>query len=760
MAEFREATIHGSIDDILKSKAPFEFNDLLKPNFVKEKEYPIRRLLLEGAPGIGKSTMSWEVCRKWGSGELFQEYSLVVMLRFRDSWVQKVKSLSDLFHFPGEPEMQQQVAKQIKRTQGKGVLFILEGFDEAPPSLREKDSLFFELFKGSLLPNATVMVTTRPSASYDLQRCCKGASSRRIEVLGFGKKEINEYVEAHFRQGTLHVEDFNKYLELYPHIYSMMYVPLNSAIVTRVYQMCKSTSTIVPQTMTQLYTALVKTLLLRYLKEMEEYQDITIKNFGDLPQPVLDKFHRVCKLAFDGITKPKKEIIFSGLPKDFNSLGLMQSVSELYIDEGASVSHNFLHLTIQEFLAAYHLSFLSEDEQVTFLNENFNHQPQMNKFFAGLCEQNPTPVCKTLAKKKQHASIGSWVMYMPELHLCFELHSPHALTRVFESPKLEFCYGIYEEEEIYECYFMSLFDFYVLSYIILFSGCEWKIMLDCGYNSVLQMFSKGFSMHQSQVDQTDTEYGPGVIDLVLEGVKYEELARTMHLFPNLQRLHISNSCDCPVGGTELLKHLPNSLTSLNLPEISVFGEEGCRVLGDILASPCHCIECVNINSPTEPDAVQHIIDGVSRNPMSSLVVLKMSDLTLSSSNVASLAALLEVNTTLTSLDISRCNLGSHGIICLAKSMEKNTALKSFNLSKTVTEYVDFCEDLAPSARANALRCMLLTNKGLVDLKLVNCELHSQDIVLLAEALESNSTLQSLYLGHNNSISKKRSCSNS
>lgn len=352
LEKFRRATIHGSIDDILEEKAPIHLCDLLEPNVINGREYPIKRVLIEGAPGIGKSTMSWEIFRKWGNGELFQEFSIAVMLRFRDPWVQKVESLSDLFRFPGDPEMQRDIAKQIMHTQGKGILLILDGYDEAPASLKKRDSLFFELFEGSLLPNATVIMTTRPSAGSHLHRLCKGESSRRIEVLGFGKKEIDKFIQSHFSESEL--KDFYQYLAVYPHIYSMMYIPLNSAIVTHVYKSCKSLSTIIPRTLTQLYSVLVRTLLLRYIKEIPEYEDIVLNDISELPQPVLEKFHQLCKLAFDGIMETK--IIFSELPKEFDTLGLMQSVSELYIDKGECVSYNFLHLTIQEYLAAYHLS--------------------------------------------------------------------------------------------------------------------------------------------------------------------------------------------------------------------------------------------------------------------------------------------------------------------------------------------------------------------------------------------------------------------
>ena len=256
LERFREQTIHGSIDDILEWKAPIDMKDILRPNYVydlrkyKQTKCPVTQLLIEGAPGIGKSTFAWEVCQKWGQHQLFNEYSLVVLLKLRDKRVQEAKSVSDLFYHPNQ-KLQSEIVNDITETDGHGLLLILEGFDEAPPSKQTMDSIFVRLFTGQELPKATVILTTRPSASAELRQICKGKNCRRIEIVGFGKKEIDEYIQCAFSDEQSQ-SDFKEYLSLYPHIHSMMYVPLNSAIVTRVYESCKSSGTVVPKTMTQL----------------------------------------------------------------------------------------------------------------------------------------------------------------------------------------------------------------------------------------------------------------------------------------------------------------------------------------------------------------------------------------------------------------------------------------------------------------------------------------------------------------------------
>ena len=72
-------TITGKVDDILHMKSPIELKDILKTDDEKRKV-----VLLEGAPGSGKTTLTVHICQKWGKDELFQEYTLVIMVQLRN----------------------------------------------------------------------------------------------------------------------------------------------------------------------------------------------------------------------------------------------------------------------------------------------------------------------------------------------------------------------------------------------------------------------------------------------------------------------------------------------------------------------------------------------------------------------------------------------------------------------------------------------------------------------------------------------------
>ena len=58
---FTKATLHGHIDEILKKKEPLELEDIFK----HEGQTDLKCVLVEGVPGVGKSTLAWELCRRW-----------------------------------------------------------------------------------------------------------------------------------------------------------------------------------------------------------------------------------------------------------------------------------------------------------------------------------------------------------------------------------------------------------------------------------------------------------------------------------------------------------------------------------------------------------------------------------------------------------------------------------------------------------------------------------------------------------------------
>ena len=362
--EFTKSTLHGNIDDICKEKQAIDFTQIGK----WKDGTPAKLILVEGAPGIGKTTFSWKVCQKWAKGKILNEYSLVVLSRLRDKRVQEIKCVADLFYHSNR-ELQNSVAKEIQCHHGKSVL-LFEGYDELPSNLQTQQSIFLDILHKDYLPHATILVTSRPLATKFLLWKFRLQISQHIEIIGFTKDDIVSYVHDALEDEQVQA-DFFHYLKCYPYIRGMMYVPLNAVIVTEVYKESQQSPVqFIPTTMTELYTALTRSLLLRYLLSHCEYGQLewTLRKFSDLPQELYEQFHRICEIALKGMIEDK--FVHKDLPHDFNTLDLMQSVPELYVEHGTSFSYKFFHLTLQEFLAAMSISQQPIEEQIDFIKRS------------------------------------------------------------------------------------------------------------------------------------------------------------------------------------------------------------------------------------------------------------------------------------------------------------------------------------------------------------------------------------------------------
>ena len=343
--------LHGHVDAIQKKKTTLNFSNVCKC----DDSSLARCVLVEGAPGVGKTTFAFELCKQWARGEILQEWGVVVIIKLRDHRSRTAQTINDLLYHP-DPEIRQAVAELV-RQDGKGMLLILDGYDELTTKQRESGSVIQWLMSRELLCRATLMVTSRPLATRTLHSDFQQSIDQHIEVLGFTDKNIEEYINSACGDNPELVEDFKEYLFCHPFSSSLMFNPLQCAIVTDLYRshwQCGDKG-FAPKTLTELYTGLVHTLLLRYLTHhpVHKDRDWRLRDMNDLPEDVKQELKAVTALAAKGIEK--QQYVFDeddNVPSE--TLGMMQREEELTAGIGRSSSHNFLHLTLQEYLAALH----------------------------------------------------------------------------------------------------------------------------------------------------------------------------------------------------------------------------------------------------------------------------------------------------------------------------------------------------------------------------------------------------------------------
>ena len=354
--EFTLKTLHGGVDQILESKSPINIEDLLSSGSSGE---PVRFLQVEGPPGIGKSTFAWELCRRWEEIESLRDHHTVVLLKLREKWVLNATSLSDLFRYPSLSEFSRDVAGEVHESHGKHLLLVLDGFDEVSHSFHE-DSVIKSILCKQLLPECTIILTTRPSAKATLRSVCQPQIDKHVEIIGFTEEERVRYITEVFSKEPELQANFLKYMFLVPHIKSMMYLPLNCAIIAQVYSESQSSHHLaIPRTRTQLYKALAHSLLVRHMKMKGGNRECTSILPECLNKEDMERFRVLAKFAFDSYHKgDSKKVTFfkEDIPGGLVHFGFMNESTEMYAGKGVEQTFSFLHLSLQEYLAAWHIA--------------------------------------------------------------------------------------------------------------------------------------------------------------------------------------------------------------------------------------------------------------------------------------------------------------------------------------------------------------------------------------------------------------------
>ena len=165
------------------------------------------------------------------------------------------------------------------------------------------------------------------------------------------------------------------YIASNPFVSSIMYIPLQCATLTALYiekWRENKGKAYAPTTLTQLYTDLLLSSLIRYISDHQEYSKCKtkIRQLSDLPSEVQEQVWKLSQLAAEGLEN--RQFIFDSIPCDH--MGLMQSAEEELVI-GSSVSYCFLHLTLQEYLAALHWSRTCSDDMVRLVSSEMSLFP-------------------------------------------------------------------------------------------------------------------------------------------------------------------------------------------------------------------------------------------------------------------------------------------------------------------------------------------------------------------------------------------------
>ena len=331
--------------------------------------------LIEGAPGIGKTVLVKEIAYCWANRELFVGMNLFLLF-MRDPRLHSVSTVDDLVLYLSEDYLSKDkvmtVADKLKNTLGAKTIIVIDGYDECPPKSNCK-RFIDKLFKG-ILSKCKVVITSRPTASLTLRQL----AGQRIEILGLAKKEQDKYISESLKGSSEMKNELQEYLKQHPVINSFIHVPFHLALLVYLFKENK-----LPETLTEMNEYFIIHTVYRHLKHVNRSKG-EISKITDLPEPELTTVYNLSKLAYRGLCD--NQLIFTynefkevcpkvcKIPGAINGFGLLQTV-ECYNPKGAAAgetfSLNFLHFTMQEYLAALHISKLSSEEQSSCIKKTF-----------------------------------------------------------------------------------------------------------------------------------------------------------------------------------------------------------------------------------------------------------------------------------------------------------------------------------------------------------------------------------------------------
>ena len=402
ISETAETTLWGgisstSIDRSYTTDNIEEIFDLYDKSVTSNKNI----ILIEGVPGIGKTMLCKEIAYRWACKELISSDKLVLLLFLRDPSTQSINSIEDLVCYFHKSKSQRngisKISSILQSTKGFNTTIILDGFDEIPYVKREA-KFFQRLLLKEILPYCRIVITSRPTASnMDMLRRMARVN---MEILGFTSKNRKVFIKNEFKDNTAKLNKLTEYLSKNKIIDQLCYIPFMLSVLVFITKVSDE----LPKSQTEVYSKFIVYTISRFLQGIHLLPDtvpeIIIVQINNLPLKYKRHFLGICRYAYDALQKDK--IVFTAneirtdfptladAPSHWSGLGLLKTAQYFSAKEDSNcTSYNFLHLSIQEYLAAYHITTLTINQQLSVIKDYFFDKKYLNMWimYSGLCEQ-------------------------------------------------------------------------------------------------------------------------------------------------------------------------------------------------------------------------------------------------------------------------------------------------------------------------------------------------------------------------------------
>ena len=348
------------------------FSQLEQPSDSQDQ----RSILVEGSPGVGKSVLLKHIAYLWAQDELLTNTDFLFLLHLRDPSVQQMHSLDSLVHhFYHYDKQASLVTSCVAQDGGKSVTILLDGYDELPVNLRQ-NSLIADLLQCKVLPACSIVVSSRPHASTHL----RDNISCQVEILGFSEKDQQHFIEHSLKDQPHKISELKQYLKHHSAISNLCFIPFSMTILLFLYKDKEERP--LPTNSTGLYNLFICLTICRHLRvKCKVTLDEEVEDLNKFPQPYSNIIKQLSTFAFKALGD--NQLVFTlaeikkecpDIDKAINGFGLLQVV-EYAGRMSKSLSFNFIHLSIQEFLAAHHVTTLPPSKELSILQKNFWNNP-------------------------------------------------------------------------------------------------------------------------------------------------------------------------------------------------------------------------------------------------------------------------------------------------------------------------------------------------------------------------------------------------
>ena len=672
----------------------------------KDRSKP-RTVLIEGEPGMGKTTYCQKIACDWANGVetdvSFPNFKLLLFLRCCDVSGSIWEAIDDqLLPKDIEKDAKENFFKFIRANQSQ-VLFVLDGLDEAPSNLSK---MFTDLVQGRELPKCHIILTSRQEAGVSVSKYC----DTLLHMTGFSPEDSQSFITRYFdgrealgQRLLSETRRKKELLELTMH-------PLTTALLCL---LCEDYEGDLPSSKTELYLEITSCVLRRFRRK-KGFSDVE----GDLIDFHKDDVERLGRLAWKGLTEDQMYFKRNELGGSANEIPVFEflSVHTNRSKRHPSLDYAFIHRSFQDFFAGYFLAsqILSGEisPEMLFPEDRSYFKYELAHFFAfGIIslksEERATCFMNTIVTNiNQSVDLPINANYL--LYFALKCMRDCLVVRSTLSSKLLHLLGTK-----LQCHTLVIFD----------NRCDIPLLAEAlRVNTILKEFSMPLPW-----------YSPGDIYAV-------SLARTLQVNQTLVKINLTSKLISAVGVQQLVDAL---MVNSTLRDLILAGnmlkDDSAGILAEYLKAN-KALVCLNLmaNGITDRGAIC-LAESLRHNTTLEILVLA-GNLSFGNRGVLSLCETLKINNTLGTVDLSGTSIDDVGIMSLLKAVRDRTTLTSLNLSemKMITK---------KSIRSTAE--FLRVDSSLISLGFEGNKVSVGGARLIAESLKVNKTLKLLFLSRNN-----------